>query len=80
MVRALTSQGNNVAAMGFSGEDKGTVILAKSDSVELDCDNILKAALASLGGSGGGKSSYAQGACPKEKLDDALENIRNLIS
>ena len=80
VVRELTSQGNNIAALGFSGGDKGTIILAKSDSVELDCGNILSSALASVGGSGGGKESYAQGACPKEKISDALENIRHSIS
>ena len=80
VVRELTSQGTNVAAMGFSGGEKGTVILAKSDSVEIDCGKILKSALASVDGSGGGKSTYAQGACPKEKVDDALEKIRDSIS
>ena len=36
--------------------------------------------LIAVGGSGGGKQSYAQGACPKEKVNDALENIRSSIS
>ena len=80
VVRELTTQGDNLAAMGCLDGDKGTVILAKSDSVSLDCGAILKEALASVGGSGGGKQSYAQGACSKEKLNDALEKIRSLVS
>ena len=80
VVRELTTQGDNLAAMGCLDGDKGTVILAKSDSVSLDCGAILKEALASVGGSGGGKQSYAQGACSKEKLNDVLEKIRSLVS
>ena len=66
--------------MGCSKDDNGTVILAKSDSVNLDCGTILREALSSVGGSGGGKDSYAQGACSKDKLSDALSKIRNLVS
>ncbi len=80
MVRELTTQGKNITAIGCSVRDKGTVILAKSDAVSLDCGAIIKEALASVGGSGGGKESYAQGACPKEKLNDVLEKIRALVS
>ena len=65
-------------AMGCSDGDKGTVFLAKSGSVSIDCGVILKEALVSVGGSGGGKESYAQGACPKGKLTDALSKIRKL--
>ena len=80
VVRELTTKENNLAAMGCSDGEKGTVILAKSDSLNLDCGAILKDALDSVGGSGGGKDSYAQGACPKEKLNDALEKIKALVS
>ena len=80
LVRELTSGKDTVAAMGCSKGDSGTVILAKSDSVNLDCGEILKKALSSVGGSGGGKESYAQGACPENKLSAALSKIRNLVS
>ena len=56
------------------------MILAKSDSVNLDCGEILKKALSTVGGSGGGKESYAQGACPENKLSVALSEIRDLVS
>ena len=69
-----------MAAMGCSKGDSGTVILAKSNSVDLDCGEILKKALTTVGGSGGGKESYAQGACPENKLSVALSAIRDLVS
>jgi alanyl-tRNA synthetase len=80
LVREITSEEGSLAAMSCASGDKGTVVLAKSDSVNLDCGTILREALTSVGGSGGGKDSYAQGACPKDKLSDALSKIRNLVS
>ena len=80
LVREITSEKDAVAAMGCSKGDSGTVILAKSDSVNLDCGVILKKALSTVGGSGGGKESYAQGACPENKLSAALSKIRELVS
>ncbi len=76
LVREITSEDSNIAAIGCSKGDKGTIILASSSSVEVNCGSILKEALSSVGGSGGGKESYAQGACPKENLNIALERIR----
>jgi len=80
LVRELTSEEGSLAAMSCASGDKSTVVLAKSTSVNLDCGKILSEALSSVGGSGGGKDSYAQGACPKDKLSDALSKIRNLVS
>ncbi len=80
LVREITSEEGSLAAMSCASGNKGTVVLAKSDSVNLDCGTILREALTSVGGSGGGKDSYAQGACPKDKLSEALSKIRNLVS
>jgi len=80
LVREITLEKDTVAAMGCSKGDSGKVILAKSDSVNLDCGEILKKALSTIGGSGGGKESYAQGACPEKKLSAALSKIRDLVS
>jgi alanyl-tRNA synthetase len=52
------------------------VILAKSDFVNVHCGKVLKDILASLGGSGGGKESYAQGSFPEEKWND----LRTMLS
>ena len=38
----------------------------------------MKEALSSVGGSGGGKESYAQGACSETELNNALEKIKEL--
>jgi alanyl-tRNA synthetase len=80
LVRELTSEKDTVVAMGCSKRDSGTVVMARSDSVVLDCGKILKKALSSVGGSGGGKESYAQGACPDNKISTALSKVRDLIS
>ncbi len=80
LVREVTSDDDNLTAIGCSKDGKGTVILASSASVEINCGSILKEALSSVGGSGGGKDSYAQGACPETELNNALEKIKQLIT
>jgi len=80
LVRKLTSKPNNLAALASSKDKKGNIILACSESLDVNCGAILKEAIDSVGGSGGGKLAYAQGACSASKLDEALSKIRDLIS
>ena len=80
LVREITSEKNNLAAISCSKNGKGTVILASSPSLDINCGFILKESLSSVGGSGGGKEDYAQGACPESELVNALSRIKELIS
>ena len=79
-VRQITSKEDSLVAVGCFQKDRGMVILAKSNSVNHNCGKILKSALSLVGGSGGGKESYAQGACSPDKILEALNEIKNLIS
>ena len=79
-VRQITSKDNALVAVGCFQKDRGMVILAKSNSVNQNCGKLLKSALSLVGGSGGGKESYAQGACPPDKILEALNEIKSLIS
>ena len=80
LVRKLTSESNTIAAVACSKGDKGTIIFACSESLDINCGSILKEALSSVGGSGGGKLAYAQGACPVSEMKTALSKIKALIS
>ena len=80
LVRKITSSADNLAAIGFSKGSKASVILASSNSLSINCGSILKEALSSVGGSGGGKDSYAQGACSVDKISLVLSKIKELIS
>ena len=80
LVRQITSKKDTLAAIGCFKGERGTIILAKSDSINQDCGKLLKLALSSVGGSGGGKESYAQGACSPDKISEALNEIKKLIS
>ena len=80
LVRQITSKKDTLVAIGCFKNGRGMVILAKSDSVNQDCGTPLKSALSSVGGSGGGKESYAQGACSPDKIPEALAQIKNIIS
>ena len=79
LVKKITSKENNLAAIGCSKNGKGTIIVASSSSLDFNCGSILKDALEAIGGSGGGKETYAQGACPESKLNSALDKIKELI-
>ena len=79
LVKKITSKENNLAAIGCSKNGKGTIIVASSSSLDFNCGSILKGALDAIGGSGGGKETYAQGACPESKLNNALDKIKELI-
>ena len=80
LVRKITSNEGNLAAIGFSTGSKASVILASSKSLSINCGSILKEALSSVGGSGGGKYSYAQGACSVDQISLVLLKIKELIS
>ena len=79
-VRQITSKDDALVAVGCFQKDRGMVILAKSNSVNQNCGKLLKSALSLVGGSGGGKESYAQGACSPDKILEALNEIKKLIS
>ena len=80
LVRKITSSEDNLAAIGFSKGSKGSIILASSNSLSVNCGSILKEALFSVGGSGGGKDFYAQGACSVDEISLVLLKIKELIA
>ena len=80
LVRKITSSADNLAAIGFSTGSKASVILASSNSLSINCGSILKKALSSVGGSGGGKELYAQGACSVNDISLVLSKIKELIA
>ena len=80
LVRTITSESNNIIAIGSCKGDKATVILASSPGLDFNCGSTLKEVLASVGSSGGGKQTYAQGACSASDIDVVLSKIKNFIS
>ena len=80
LVRTITSESNNIIAIGSCKGDKATVILASSPGLDFNCGSTLKEVLASVGSSGGGKETYAQGACSASDIDAVLSKIKNFIS
>ena len=80
LVRKITSNEGNLAAIGFSQGSKASIILASSNSLSINCGSILKEVLSSVGGSGGGKELYAQGACSVNDISLVLSKIKELIA
>src|SRR2546426_10904012 len=54
----------------------GPVVIARSSDLDLDAAALLRRALEPLGGRGGGRPAFAQGAVPPEQVHDALASLR----
>jgi alanyl-tRNA synthetase len=82
-VRALAkaiAAGGGVALLGLRAE-KTQLIFARAETLDVDCGALLRAALAPLGGRGGGQPALAQGGLPdptqlEETLAAALAALR----
>ncbi len=64
-----------VAILGWKPEDASapaTVVLSRSDDLELDSGTVLRTTLATHGGRGGGSKDMAQGSVPVELLQTAM--------
>lgn len=72
---ALRSQPGCFIALTGGGPPQ--VYVARSDGVEADAGQMLRAALAAVGGRGGGKADYAQGSAPS--LEAAARAVESLI-
>src|SRR5207302_8684214 len=69
----LAAAGSTIAALATSD---GRVIVARSSDLDLDAAALLRRALEPLGGRGGGRPAFAQGAVPPEQVNDALASLR----
>jgi alanyl-tRNA synthetase len=91
VVDRVAASGEEVRAkaQGFTAEpnarylaviesEQPTILLAVSKDVAIHAGNVLKEALASLGGRGGGSPQMGQGSLPSPAaLDDLLHALRN---
>jgi alanyl-tRNA synthetase len=75
--------GSGVVAIGGARDDKAMLVTAVSSDLEkrFPAGKIVKAAAAIVGGSGGGRPDFAQaGGKHPEKLDEALEEVYNIVA
>jgi alanyl-tRNA synthetase len=75
--------GSGVIAIGGARDDKAMLVTAVSSDLEkrFPAGKIVKAAAAIVGGSGGGRPDFAQaGGKHPEKLDEALEEVYNIVA
>lgn len=61
---ALALRGHPGCFVALAGGDPPQVYVARSDDVQADAGQALRAALAAVGGRGGGRPDYAQGSAP----------------
>ncbi len=62
-----------VAILGAQGEGEASIVVTRGTAGRVDSAAVLRAALDVVGGKGGGRPEFAQGAGPKvEALDEAL--------
>ena len=59
----------------INANDKGTVLLACNDKLQINCNSILKSALSRFGGKGGGKPNFATGSVSNDKVHDIFDAL-----
>jgi len=69
----LATAALTIAAFGTSD---GRVVIARSPDLELDVAGVLRRAVEPLGGRGGGRPAFAQGAVLPEKVGEAVTALR----
>ncbi|TMI77019.1 MAG: hypothetical protein E6H05_01275 [Bacillati bacterium ANGP1] len=69
----LATAALTIAAFGTSD---GRVVIARSPDLELDVAGVLRRAVEPLGGRGGGRPAFAQGAVLREKVGEAVTALR----
>jgi alanyl-tRNA synthetase len=79
LAQYLTKVPGNVALLACKNEN-AQVIFSRSEDVNMDMNTLFKAVLPIIDGKGGGNSRTAQGGGSKaEKLEEFMNNARNLI-
>src|SRR5262249_51924599 len=73
LAQAIASQPGRAAFLGAVEEGRGCLVFAAAPDAGVDAGARLKAACAAVGGKGGGKGALAEGSCPAERLDEALQ-------
>ena len=76
-MRTLTLLGVVCVALLAGRSDKAQLVFAQSEGLPHDVPGLLKAAVAKLGGRGGGRGNFAQGGGERvELLEQALAEAR----
>jgi alanyl-tRNA synthetase len=58
----------------------GKIVLARAAGIDLDAGQLLRTAIAPLGGRGGGRSEFAQGVVPAERVAGAIAALRQALA
>ncbi len=79
VAQELRSRPGSVVMLASSGE-KPQLFCARADGIDLDAAALLKAALAEVGGRGGGRPDWAQGGAADETaVERALQFARHRV-
>ncbi len=76
----LREQGPALILLGWRGEGKGRFVFAATPGLNVHMGNILRAALAEVGGRGGGRPEWAEGGVPDPaRVADVLDQAQRAI-
>jgi alanyl-tRNA synthetase len=80
---AASKIGSGVVVLGLASNGKASLVAVVSQDLQkrLHAGKIVKKVAESVGGSGGGRSDFAQaGGKDAEKLDQALQDVYNIVA
>ena len=73
-VREIIKQPNTLVAFANTN-DSGIIVLACNDKLPTNCNSALKSILGKFEGKGGGKTNFATGSIPKDKIHEAFNAL-----
>jgi alanyl-tRNA synthetase len=80
LANLLQAEPRTIALLGSAAGGRATAVFARSADAAPHMGDLLRAALAALGGRGGGRPEFAQGGgVPPEQLDELLQSARRQL-
>ena len=77
----LREQGDTIVLLGWKGPEKGQLLLARAENIDLDMRDVLREACKAVGGGGGGREEAAQGGgMASSRVDEALQIAQAAIA
>lgn len=66
---------SNTIVIFINANNNGTVLLACNESLQIDCNSVLKSVLNKFLGKGGGKPNFATGSVPRDKIHETFDAL-----
>ncbi|MEM3084760.1 MAG: DHHA1 domain-containing protein [Nitrososphaerales archaeon] len=71
---------DNTLVLFANTNERTTIVLARSEKLNIDCNAMLRSILTKFGGKGGGKANFATGYVENEKAEDVVHALHKELN